>query len=189
MIYVLETKCSARYSPGCAPETMPDSAIDSNEKHLRYKRLAQVPRLHRRRMIHRLCSGLICLLLTCTVEAMTPAPGLSVDSEIATAGYYRLRWESGSGPFELQEAADPGFHSATILYRGPDLATVISGKPDGTWYYRVRASLENRHGPWSDPITVSVSHHDLSRAVLFLLLGLCVFAATVLMITRGKETV
>lgn len=168
---------------------MPDSAIDSNEKHLRYKRLAQVPRLHRRRMIHRLCSGLICLLLTCTVEAMTPAPGLSVDSEIATAGYYRLRWESGSGPFELQEAADPGFHSATILYRGPDLATVISGKPDGTWYYRVRASLENRHGPWSDPITVSVSHHDLSRAVLFLLLGLCVFAATVLMITRGKETV
>lgn len=192
---------------------MPEFDIDSNEKHQQYKRLVRIrdpgpvarhasaqgqaarrdttgsaTGRYRHRVTRRLIAALIGLFATCAIQATPPTPGLSADSEIATAGFFRLHWESADGPFELQEAADPGFHNATTLYRGPDLAAVISGKPDGTWYYRVRTSLENRNGPWSKPVTVTVSHHDLSRALLFLLLGLLVFVAITLLIIRGEET-
>jgi hypothetical protein len=111
-----------------------------------------------------------------------------VDNEIATAGFYRLNWETEAESFELQEASSPGFENTTTSYSGPDRATVISGKPDGTWYYRVRASTNGQPGPWSNPATVTVAHHSLGRAVMFLSLGFIVFVAIVLTIFRGKET-
>lgn len=114
------------------------------------------------------------------------APRLAVDNSVATAGFYRLSWETGNTQVELQEATEPGFNNPATAYRGPDRATVISGKPNGTWFYRLRA-LENRRGPWSEPLTVTVAHHSLSRAFVFLGLGVTVFIATVLMVVRGSD--
>jgi hypothetical protein len=114
------------------------------------------------------------------------APRLSVDSPTATAGFFRLHWADPAPVFELQEASGPGFNHATTLYRGPDTATVVSGKPDGTWYYRVRAATDAGSGVWSDTVAVTVDHHDLGRALMFLALGFCVFIAIVLTVLRGK---
>jgi len=115
------------------------------------------------------------------------APRLSVDNSLATAGFYRLSWETGNERVELQEAIKPGFEHPATAYTGPDRATVISGKPSGTWFYRIRALDNQRVGPWSEPLTVTVAHHSLSRAFLFLGLGVMVFIATVLMIFRGSD--
>lgn len=117
----------------------------------------------------------------------TVAPRLSVDNTVVTAGFYRLSWEAGIERVELQEATEPGFDNPATTYTGPDRATVISGKPNGTWFYRIRALHDKNAGPWSEPLTVTVAHHSLSRALLFLGLGVTVFIATVLMIVRGSD--
>jgi hypothetical protein len=115
------------------------------------------------------------------------APRLSVDNSVATAGFYSLSWETGIERVELQEASEPGFDNPLTAYTGPDRASVISGKPNGTWFYRIRALDDQRAGPWSEPLSVTVAHHSLARALLFLGLGLTVFIATVLMIVRGSD--
>jgi hypothetical protein len=114
-------------------------------------------------------------------------PRLSVDNSLATAGFYRLSWEPGDERIELQEATEPGFIHPATAYTGPDRATVISGKPDGTWFYRIRALDSQGAGAWSAPLAVTVAHHSLARAFLFLGLGVTVFIATVLMIVRGPD--
>ncbi len=138
------------------------------------------------------------LLLTAMVALVAPslnaspaddavAPRLSVDNSLATAGFYRLSWETGNERVELQEATEPGFVHPSMAYTGPDRATVISGKPSGTRFYRIRGLDNQRVGPWSEPLAVTVAHHSLSRALLFLGLGVTVFIATVLMIVRGSD--
>jgi len=145
--------------------------------------------------------GLAALLLTFGLahagESSLPAnPFLHTDTEVATAGYYGLSWglprdptaasagEASDAPhFELQEAAGPAFDTPRTLYAGPDLATALSGRPDGIYYYRVRAD----GGPWSPPVAVTVAHHTLTRAWLFFALGATVFAATAVLILRGGQ--
>lgn len=153
--------------------------------------------------------GLAALLLTLGLahagESSLPAnPFLHADTEVATAGYYGLSWglpgsRTGDLPgdptaasagaasdaphFELEEAAGPAFDTPRILYAGPDLATALSGRPDGIYYYRVRAD----GGPWSPPVAVTVAHHTLTRAWLFFALGATVFAATAVLILRGGQ--
>lgn len=129
-------------------------------------------------------TGLLGLLVSPMMVHAQP-PRLSTDSQIASAGYFRLNWETEADQIELQEASNPEFRNPIIAYIGPDRAAVISGKPDGTWYYRVRGLDKPKAGPWSESVSVSVAHHGLSRALMFLSLGIIVFVATVLMIIRG----
>ena len=135
-----------------------------------------------------LVPALACLLTTGVIRAQTPVPELSVDHETATAGFYSLNWAADAESFELQEASSPNFDNTTTAYSGPDRATVFSGKADGTRHYRVRASVNGQPGPWSDPVTVTVAHHNLGRALLFMALGFIVFVAIALTIVLGKET-
>jgi hypothetical protein len=153
-----------------------------------------VCRLHAPRRT-RLHDTIVCILLVSvlvcphTGSAAAPsgvAPQLSVDNPTATAGFYRLHWSGTAPVFELQEATGSGFDRPTTLYRGPDTATVISGKPDGTWYYRVRAATDAGSDAWSNALAVTVDHHDLGRALLFLALGFAVFIAIVVTVLRGK---
>lgn len=126
-----------------------------------------------------------CLSLPAIVWAALPAPKLSSDTDTATAGFFRLSWTTDVGRVEVQEADNPEFLDANTSYMGFDRATLVSGKPDGIWYYRIRAWDEAVPGPWSAPVSVSVAHHPLSRAFTFLGLGVIVFIAIVLMIVRG----
>jgi hypothetical protein len=139
-------------------------------------------------------SPLVAVMLFCAVICPpsasaaneATAPRLSVDSPLATAGFFRLSWVSDGTDFELQEAPDPEFSDPRTLYHGADTASVISGKPNGTWHYRVRAVTHAGHGPWSDSVTVTVAHHALSRALTFLSLGFVVFLAIAATVVRGK---
>ena len=130
---------------------------------------------------------LLCLSTAVTTQAQTPAPSISSDSDVATAGFYHLSWDAAFARIELQEATTPDFRSPTTLYKGTDSATTISGKPDGQWYYRVRVLQDEFPGPWSDPVEVTVAHHSLSRALMFLTLGIVVFISIVTVIIRGAR--
>ena len=112
-------------------------------------------------------------------------PTLQSDSNESAAGYYQLHWSNKqAGDFVLQESSKADFSDAKILYHGPDTATLVSGRKNGTYYYRVRGATSA--GDWSQPVKVSVRHHPLSRALLFFSLGALVFVATLAMVIRGN---
>ncbi|MFQ5535506.1 MAG: hypothetical protein ACE5EM_11875 [Sphingomonadales bacterium] len=130
-----------------------------------------------------------CLLLAGPIRAQPPqpAPRLTSDSDIASAGFFRLLWETDAERVELQESKHATFENARILYQGSDRATVVSGKPDGTWYYRIRAIGKGQAGPWSKAVVVTVDHHSLTRAIGFFVLGLIVFIGILFVIVGGAR--
>jgi hypothetical protein len=131
----------------------------------------------------------MCLLTTVTALAQSPSPHLTSNSDIATAGFYHLKWDTDAERIELQEDTTPEFRAPDILYKGADSATTISGKPDGKWYYRVRALRDGQPGPWSETVEVTVAHHSLSRALMFLTIGVIVFISIVITVIRGSRKV
>lgn len=146
---------------------------------------------HRHFSFFNTVSGLLLLVLQFSglAHAQQQAPRLFSDTQTATAGYYRLNWESADIDLviELQQADNPAFTDAELRYRGRDTASVVSGMQDGKWYYRARSVTDSNISPWSDTVAVKVAHHSLPRAWLFFGLGALVFAATLLLIIRGTE--
>jgi hypothetical protein len=137
----------------------------------------------------------VALWLGASAALASPPLRLASDTDVATAGFYRLEWQGdGAGAaatgdrFELQECTRADCADAVPLYRGPDLATVISGRRDGTRYYRVRAVPDDgdRAG-WSNVVEVTTAHHPLSRALAFFTAGALVFALTLGLILRGSR--
>lgn len=111
---------------------------------------------------------------------------LTSDSETATAGFFQLKW-TGTGPrFQLQESVSPDFTSFKTLYHGADLATVISGKPDGDYYYRIVVD-DSQQDVHSNIVKVSVVHHSLVHAFVFFIAGAVVFTAILIVIFRGNR--
>lgn len=125
-------------------------------------------------------------LLLVGLAVLSSTEGFGAALEPATLesneGYYQLRWEAEE-PIRLVEASTADFADARVLYTGTDTGHVVSGKPDGVWYYR----LESVDGArtLSDPATITVRHHSLLRAFSFFALGVVVFAATLGLILFG----
>jgi hypothetical protein len=97
-----------------------------------------------------------------------------------------LSWDGTDGPYHLQESSTTDFSTYRTLYQGDDLATVISGKPDGVYYYRISLSNEQQIAD-SNVVKVTVAHHPLKTALLFFLAGAIVFVATFIMIIKGNR--
>ncbi|HSH29198.1 MAG TPA: hypothetical protein VK971_04750 [Thiohalobacter sp.] len=132
-------------------------------------------------------AGLALAAVSVLPLAAAEAPVLHTDQTVATAGDFRLSWQDGDGAvYELQQVGPQGFAATGTEYRGPDTATQLSGLPDGDYVYRVRV-VEPSPSPWSEPVTVEVRHHPLSRAFGFFTVGLIVFLATVILIMRGAR--
>lgn len=132
-------------------------------------------------------AALTCLSLLALPPAMA-APDLRASPERATDGVYRLSWEAHGAPrFELQESDGADFNPARPVYTGSDTASVITGKPDGAYFYRVRVLGESGPGPWSEPLQVTVQHHSLARALQFFVVGALVFAVLLAVIVRGAR--
>ena len=112
---------------------------------------------------------------------------LQSDSNIATAGYFRLSWmlsnaaqqdASAEWQYQLQESHDPQLAQARTIYLGADLARVVSGKSNGDYFYRIRAMRDQQPvSGWSDIVKVHVAHHSLNRAMLFFAAGAFIFLA------------
>jgi len=94
---------------------------------------------------------------------------------ISNEGYYQLTW-SAEEPVRLIESTDPEFSAAITLYTGSDSGHVVSGKANGTWYYRLESA--DGQSVLSEAARITVSHHSLGQAFLFFSLGAIVFAAT-----------
>jgi len=138
---------------------------------------------HQRRFL------LFAYLLAYCVPAWCVTPQLESDTDVATAGYYRLQWTAkDSSDFILEESQQDTFDPSRKLYQGPDTARVISGRNDGDYYYRVRGVDTNgMENTWSDVVHVQVSHHPLSRALMFFFIGAIVFLATLVVIIVGSR--
>jgi hypothetical protein len=120
------------------------------------------------------------------ITSAQPIISLESDTPVATAGYYQLRWESGEVATRLVEANDPEFADARVIYAGPDTARLMSGKPDGDYYYRLEAAGDVTPAPvLSETLKVTVEHHPLPRALTFFAIGAAVFAATLGLILVG----
>lgn len=155
-----------------------------------------------------LASQLLVVRPSAAQETLTKPPVLNGGDleHRATAGYYSLSWRhprnSGSSlDFLVEESTDEDFESAQTIYIGPDLATFISGKRNGTLYYRVKARPETSAdagadaganagawSPWSDPLAVTTAHHSRARAFAFLGVGALVFLATIALIVAGNRS-
>lgn len=160
-----------------------------------------MPYRNRAAYIREVAYGLITLAVASATSLFAqdldpPVLNEGASEQVATAGYYTLSWTLPAGTdgdeaplFELVETSDAGFADAHPRYRGPDLATTISGKADGTYFYRVRLVGEaaGRAGAWSNTHRVVVAHHPLSRAFAFLIVGALVFAATLGVILYGHH--
>lgn len=110
---------------------------------------------------------------------------LSADTRVATAGYFQLSWNADSAVV-VEEARNADFAGARVIYEGADNARVMSGKPDGDWYYRARAAAPGSE--FGEALEVTVRHHSLERAFGFFALGAFVFLATLALIVTGSRT-
>jgi hypothetical protein len=112
------------------------------------------------------------------------AATLESSTEESAEGYYQLSWQAEE-PIRLVEAEDASFSEPRILYAGADSGRVVSGKPNGRWYYRLEAAGAPR--VLSETVVVTVRHHSLGRAFGFFALGAIVFAATLALIAIGSR--
>lgn len=121
---------------------------------------------------------------------------LNSDTEEATAGYFQLSWSwDGAAEdvnyqlYERRVDQDPASGSSRIkIYQGRDMASAMSGKPDGRYEYQVMAtSKTSSDAVNSNIVTVSVAHHSLFDAFLILAIGAMIFLAIVIAIFRGAQ--
>lgn len=94
----------------------------------------------------RACNGGACSGYTAsrsiaiTVRPSTPS-SISIPSSSST-GSYTISWGSSTGPvtaYQLEEATNASFSAATQVYSGTARSVGLSGRGNGTYYYRVRA--------------------------------------------------
>jgi YD repeat-containing protein len=80
-----------------------------------------------------------------TEVASGAPPGIPASITVpssSSTGSYTISWGVASGTltaYELYEATNAGFTGETLAYSGTALSKAISGKGNGTYYYRVRA--------------------------------------------------
>ncbi|MGD2207596.1 MAG: hypothetical protein PVH17_12555, partial [Anaerolineae bacterium] len=105
-------------------------------------------------------SAFLPLVLRNYGEGTAPsAPTLNSISNSDMDGNYNVGWSASSGAtsYLLQEDDNGSFSSPTTAYSGSSTSTSISGKSDGTYYYRVNASNAYGTSGWSNTQSVVVS--------------------------------
>jgi hypothetical protein len=138
-----------------------------------------------------------CFLLSCSVPNLSSAANLQLSSSTtkATAGNFQLSWAWPQAPadtnYQLYERTLKPVENATdfsMLYEGKDMASVLSGKPNGTYQYRINASSESlNHEIQSNMVTVVVKHHSLAEAFFVFSIGVLIFLAILIVIFRGMR--
>lgn len=128
------------------------------------------------------------LTLYSSVICVSAAQDLSLttDQTTSTAGYYHLSWGGNDGSDSIYIVEETSGDKATprIIYKGADTATVISGKPDGIYTYKVKSEDGIRV---SNRLTVTVMHHSLTTAFNFFWIGAIVFIFILIAVLRGNK--
>lgn len=84
-------------------------------------------------------TAVVLVLQFCCPTSFAAEGTLDSDTAEASAGFYRLSWQA-SEPVRLVESRSPNFDDSRTVYAGADLARVMSGKPDGDWFYRLEST-------------------------------------------------
>jgi hypothetical protein len=77
------------------------------------------------------------------------APGVPSSITVPTSnttGSYTISWGAASGTvtaYQLFEATNSSFTGETAIYTGPLQSFGVTGKPSGTYYYRVHACISS----------------------------------------------
>ncbi|GAA0549763.1 fibronectin type III domain-containing protein [Chitinophaga japonensis] len=117
-----------------------------------------------------------------TIPELRPATG-----PVSRDGHVKLIWQYNGGHpgnvYELQQAKNATFNDAHTIYRGPDLASFVSGLESDTYYYRVRL---NGHS-WSETVRIEVLHHSMRLTLILMVVGAVVFLLTAWIIIKGAN--
>lgn len=109
---------------------------------------------------------------------------ITSNTNLATAGYFKLSWESNHvSSYEVQEASSSSFKAPKLIYQGGDTSVVISGLADGVYYYRMRSD----YGNWGEAIRVEVKHHSLKKAFTFFSIGALILCMLIWVLIRGHR--
>lgn len=83
------------------------------------------------------------------------APTLSLKPPVANV--YSLTWTPRTGAVDyLEEAVDPGYASANVIYQGSSGNLTIYGRPPGDYFYRLRRQIKNRSSDYSNGVAVRI---------------------------------
>jgi len=118
------------------------------------------------------------------------------EAQTSKDGYLRLAWQPDTTlaegrfwDYELQVDSLERFSQPKLVYAGSDLATFVSGLPNGTYFYRIRAKHPETgaEGPWSKVFVLTVDHHSLTLALSLAALGGVVFLVTMVVVLMGAR--
>lgn len=88
------------------------------------------------------------------------APALYSISNPDMDGTYWVDWSDTlyATTYTLEEADNPAFTSPIVRYTGASSTALVTGRPNGTWYYRVRGERPsaNKVSPWSSTVSTQV---------------------------------
>lgn len=144
-------------------------------------------------------SAIIFLLMAFSgnAEPNVQSPVFVTKSDTTDSGFIKIEWELREKKkpegyiFIIEKSKGPDFKDAEVLYKGPDMASYVSGLPNGVFYYRVKTVKEGVESVWSEPLIVHVKHHSLKTAFLLSGIGAVVFLVTAGMVifnSSKKET-
>jgi hypothetical protein len=93
-----------------------------------------------------------------SVKVVPAAPSLNAINNPDGLADYIVSWSAvdGATSYQLQEADNDGFTSATVRYDDDGTQFQVSGQPTGMWYYQVRASSSGGYSAWSNTQSVAV---------------------------------
>jgi hypothetical protein len=95
--------------------------------------------------------------LSCSVQTV-PAPAELTLITLEPRSVFTLTWKSNltDAKFVLEEAGVESFTDAIKIYEGKEKLFTIYGKPQGSYFYRVRAEVGNNFSNWSNGIVINV---------------------------------
>jgi hypothetical protein len=116
------------------------------------------------------------------------APELVCPRDSSDTGAFQLSWTAPvDASFRLEERELDGAGGAvTVVYEGYDTATTLTGRPEGSYEYRV-ATIQPESTQWSVPCVVEVAPPSLGLAFALFGAGLAVTVGTVVAILRGHR--
>ncbi|MBW7857846.1 MAG: hypothetical protein H3C43_06075, partial [Leptonema sp. (in: Bacteria)] len=114
-------------------------------------------------------------------------PMIQSSEPISSTGNFQLSWGleqtksyTNDLPIYLLEECN---NTCKLLYQGHDTASVISGRPNGNYHFKI--SEQSQPNQFSE-ITVQVIHYDLQSGLWVLLVGFLLFVICILIIVFGE---
>lgn len=110
---------------------------------------------------------------------------LSCPAAANDTGAYRLSWQGPEGAtFRLTETDGA---ASRVLYEGPDVASTVTGRPAGSYTYRLEILSSGGTPGSATSCLVDVAPPSLSLAFALFGVGLGICLATIGLIGRGHR--